>query len=138
MFFGHSVYPAVWQNDNHGGQWRAGRQLSSPGAGRQGRAFGVIRALTTTGHGRRCPSHGKRPRPRAVADQNSCFRRRWGNQGPPGIISAGWRNEGVGEHVRTRFHVGLWSPVKLRIIGSAPNEENLFLLPDRFSKERTL
>jgi hypothetical protein len=55
---------------------------------------------------------------------------------PPGVISAGWRNEGVGEHVRTRFHLGLESPVKLRIIGSAPNEENLFLLPDRFSKRK--
>jgi hypothetical protein len=57
---------------------------------------------------------------------------------PAGIISAGWRNEGVGEHVRTRFHLSLESPVKLRIIRSAPNEENPFLLPDRFSKERTL
>ena len=42
-------------------------------------------------------------------------------------------NEGVGEHVRTRFHAGLWAPVKLRIVkDTAPNEENLFLLPDRF------
>jgi hypothetical protein len=71
-----------------------------------------------------------------VDGQNSYVR--LGNPEPPGIISAGTGNEGVGEHVRTRFHMGLVSPVKLRIIGSAPNEENLFLLPDRFSKERTL
>jgi hypothetical protein len=31
-----------------------------------------------------------------------------------GIISSGTGNEGVGEHVRTRFHLGLESPVKLR------------------------
>ena len=54
-------------------------------------------------------------------------------------VIGGTKNEGVGEHVRTRFHVeGLRPPVKLRTMRSAPNEENLFLLPDRFSKERTL
>ena len=43
-------------------------------------------------------------------------------------------NEGVGEHVRTRFHVGpkaaceIAEPLRRR---TAPNEENLFLLPDR-------
>ena len=69
----------------------------------------------------------------------------WGNLGrAPRIIGGGAKNEGVGEHVRTRFHLGLKTtralrpPVKLRIMRSAPNEENLFLLPDRFSKERTL
>jgi hypothetical protein len=29
--------------------------------------------------------------------------------GPPGSFSAGFGNEGVGEHVRTRFHVRLWT-----------------------------
>jgi hypothetical protein len=44
------------------------------------------------------------------------------------------KNEGVGEHVRTRFHVGpkaaceIAEPLRRR---TAPNEENLFLLPDR-------
>ena len=58
--------------------------------------------------------------------------------------AVGAKNEGVGEHVRIRFHLGLKTtralrpPAKLRIMRSAPNEENLFLLPDRFSKERTL
>jgi hypothetical protein len=31
-----------------------------------------------------------------------------------GISSSGTGNEGVGEHVRTRFHLGIRSPVKLR------------------------
>jgi hypothetical protein len=42
---------------------------------------------------------------------------------------------------RTRqdqISLGQRLPVKLRISRSAPNEENLFLLPDRFSVERTL
>jgi len=37
----------------------------------------------------------------------------WGNQ-RAGRHSRGAGNEGVGEHVRTRFHLGLRSPVKLR------------------------
>ena len=43
-------------------------------------------------------------------------------------------NEGVGEHVRIKFHVGpkagceIAEPLGRR---TAPNEENLFLLPDR-------
>ena len=32
----------------------------------------------------------------------------------PGMNSSGTGNEGVGEHVRTRFHLGLRLPVKLR------------------------
>jgi hypothetical protein len=53
----------------------------------------------------------------------------------PGKALPAW-NEGVGEHVRTRLHrsSGNWAlgPVKLRTaVGIAPNEENLFLLPDR-------
>jgi hypothetical protein len=46
-------------------------------------------------------------------------------------------NEGVGEHVRARFQPG-FGPGEIAEQRSAPNEENLFLLPDRFSKERTL
>src|ERR1700722_7489211 len=54
---------------------------------------------------------------------------------PPGKALPAW-NEGVGEHVRTRSHrpSGNWTvgPKKLRTaVGFAPNEENLFLLPDR-------
>jgi hypothetical protein len=54
-----------------------------------------------------------------------------------------WRgngNEGVGEHVRTRFHLGLLGPVKLRSSQGDPHrtKKNLFLLPDRFLKERAL
>jgi hypothetical protein len=47
-------------------------------------------------------------------------------------------NEGVGEHVRTRFHGGPWGPVKLRTMRSAPNEENLFLLPEGLSRSELL
>ncbi|MDP3077465.1 hypothetical protein, partial [Bradyrhizobium sp.] len=38
----------------------------------------------------------------------------------------------------TQDHSGFEPPVKLRIMRSAPNEETLFLLPNRFSKERAL
>jgi hypothetical protein len=52
-------------------------------------------------------------------------------------------NEGVGEHVRTRFHfgfeaLGFEAGETADPGGSAPNEENQFLLPDRFSKEQAL
>jgi hypothetical protein len=46
-------------------------------------------------------------------------------------------NEGVGEHVRTRFHLGL-KPDETADQRSAPNEENLFLLPDRISRSKLL
>jgi hypothetical protein len=52
---------------------------------------------------------------------------------PGALVRLG--NEGVGEHVRTRFHLGLWAKLPGEIadhLRSAPNEENLFLLPDRF------
>ena len=52
----------------------------------------------------------------------------------------GNRNEGVGEHVRTRFHLGPLGPVKLRSSQGDPHrtKKHLFLLPDRFLKERAL
>src|SRR4051794_30747379 len=42
-------------------------------------------------------------------------------------------NEGVGEHVRTRFHVGPKAAGEIAepLRRTAPNEENSFLLPDR-------
>ncbi|CAN0502856.1 unnamed protein product, partial [Phaeothamnion confervicola] len=46
-------------------------------------------------------------------------------------------NEGVGEHVRTRLQPGFLGPVKLRSKDSAPNEESLFLLPDRSPESRS-
>src|SRR5579872_5711946 len=48
------------------------------------------------------------------------------------------RNEGVGEHVRTRFHLGPSGNLSrgtgeiANHLRSAPNEESLFLLPDPF------
>ena len=38
----------------------------------------------------------------------------WGKSKAPGIKCTGSGNEGVGEHVRTRFHLGPGGPVKLR------------------------
>jgi hypothetical protein len=42
-------------------------------------------------------------------------------------------NEGVGEHVRTRFHFGREATREIAepVRATAPNEENWFLLPDR-------
>jgi hypothetical protein len=73
----------------------------------------------------------------AVAFRTTIFRGFRKIEVPGTIVAPAFGNEGVGEHVRTRFHLGGGLPVKLRMLGSAPNEENLFLLPDRISKERT-
>jgi hypothetical protein len=43
-------------------------------------------------------------------------------------------NEGVGEHVRSRFHRAALPTDEIADHRSAPNEENLFLLPDRLSR----
>jgi len=55
-----------------------------------------------------------------------------GRNDMPGSGCAGYSNEGVGEHVRIRFHLAAWWPDEIADHRSAPNEENLFLLPDRF------
>jgi hypothetical protein len=81
--------------------------------------------------------HDKAPGSRYRGIQNNDFFGGWKIEVPGTIVAPALGNEGVGEHVRTRFHLGDRLPVKLRTLGSAPNEENLFLLPDRFSKERT-
>ena len=46
-------------------------------------------------------------------------------------------NEGVGEHVRTSFHVGPKATCEIAepLTENRTNEENLFLLPDRFSRD---
>ncbi|MBI5264292.1 MAG: hypothetical protein HY852_21020 [Bradyrhizobium sp.] len=48
-------------------------------------------------------------------------------------------NEGVGEHVRTKSHLGRKAAGEIAEPwwGSAANEENLFLLPDRKPGERS-
>ncbi len=64
--------------------------------------------------------------------------------GRSGERGRSWGNEGVGEHVRTRFHAGLLAPLKLRVVRiPAPNEEKLVssagpVLKERASFERTL
>jgi hypothetical protein len=115
----------------------------------------TIAAIGTTGATpplARSGERGRAPRgrsrvPHSARDKQKCLPRgadgqisNVGNLGrAPRSFGGGVKNEGVGEHVRTKFHMAaLRPPVKLRIMRSAPNEENLFLLPDRFSKERTL
>src|SRR2546428_4760250 len=69
---------------------------------------------------------------------------RSGEAGVPGNEDVPGGNEGVGEHVRTRFHAGLLAPLKLRVVRiPAPNEEKLVssagpVLKERASLERTL
>jgi hypothetical protein len=156
------VYRGISRNDNHCSD-REGR--CAPG--RVARQPPVCRSVTSRESGfQHATAHRSRSPPalvgvtignrRAVHHRSSKINpgprvpqvirsTMWGNLGrAPRIIGGGAKNEGVGEHVRTRFHLGLKTtralrpPVKLRIMRSAPNEENLFLLPDRFSKERTL
>jgi hypothetical protein len=43
----------------------------------------------------------------------------------PGSGCAGYSNEGVGEHVRIRFHLAAIRPDEIADHRSAPNEENL-------------
>jgi hypothetical protein len=51
-----------------------------------------------------------------------------------GHVSPASGNEGVGEHVRTGSRPG-FGPGEIAELVSAPNEENLFLLPDPFSRD---
>jgi len=55
-----------------------------------------------------------------------------------GIVSSGTGNEGVGEHVRTRFHLGLRSPVKLRTQDPHRTKKTCFFCRTGFREERTL
>lgn len=113
------VYPGISPNDNH----------------RSGLVLRMLRNAIST---------FSRPRKAPQVVRSTMSRDLGSRERHESSSAAAQENEGVGEHVRTRFHPGLKTnralrpPVKLRIIGSAPNEENLFLLPDRFSKERAL
>ncbi|THD56758.1 MAG: hypothetical protein E8A46_02635 [Bradyrhizobium sp.] len=55
----------------------------------------------------------------------------------PGASSTGWER-GRRRTRQDQISLGARGPAKLRILGSAPNEENLFLLPDRLSSEQAL
>jgi hypothetical protein len=55
----------------------------------------------------------------------------------PGASSTGWER-GRRRTRQDQISLGARGPAKLRILRSAPNEENLFLLPDRLSSERAL
>jgi hypothetical protein len=52
-----------------------------------------------------------------------------GNQAPGGDAAAG--NEGVGEHVRTKFQPAR-SAAEIADLWIRTDEENFFLLPNRF------
>ena len=62
----------------------------------------------------RVPSQGDRGRPGGNEPSRGTGR-------PKGTM-ASRGNEGVGEHVRTRFHSGLLAPVKLRIVKDTRTE----------------
>jgi len=96
--------------------------------------FRLRTTITIAGKRVRDLSRDRRPvTPRGRAVSDTPWRRRqpassaadeqgnWSDQGlgsgkstAPGVNCAGNWNEGVGEHVRTRFHVGAFAPVKLR------------------------
>jgi hypothetical protein len=60
-----------------------------------------------------------------------------GTKAFPGERGRPWGNEGVGEHVRTRFHAGLLALLKLRVVRiPAPNEEKLVSSAGPVLKER--
>jgi hypothetical protein len=157
----HSVYPAVSQNDNHRHSEHEGHRVQRRVATRRATpCVGVIpRKMARYPVHRSTAIHYRRPRLEYRVTRRR-GRRRPVTAGPParlmhkkppapkprairtilfGGLSAGHHlpgpgNEGVGEHVRTRFHVGALGPGEIADQRSAPNEENLFLLPDRFSE----
>ena len=93
----NSVYPAVWQSDNH--------------------CRNVLRHEAAGGRG---------------IESLAIF----GNQSAGGD-NAPTRNEGVGEHVRTKSQPAK-SAGEIADLWIRTDEENFFLLPDRFSPERAL
>jgi hypothetical protein len=111
----NSVYPAISQNDNHR------RRTSCPGRD----------AMRTT------PPTAPHPGLGATGDQDNHSDGFGGISAPAPAARHGTGNEGVGEHVRTRFHLAKIAG-EIADSRSAPNEENSFLLPNRFSLERTL
>jgi hypothetical protein len=93
--------------------------------------IGICRAVLALAKGRGL---------RAAADPECCSTIAIGNSG---IKSAARQQQRHWERGRRRTRQDQISlealrPVKLRTERSAPNEENLFLLPDRFYQERTL
>ena len=107
------VYPAISQNDNH---WR---KTSCPGRD-------AMRAA---------PPTATHPGLGATGDQDNHSDGFGGISAP--ALAARHRERGRRRTRQDQISLGQRLPVKLRISRSAPNEENLFLLPDRFSPERT-
>ena len=74
-------------------------------------------------------------RPRAGNDQINNLRG-MGRSKAPGSKCAGFGERGRRRTRQDQTSRGAWRPGEIAELGrSAPNEENLFLLPDRFSKE---
>jgi hypothetical protein len=81
-------------------------------------------------------SRRKNSRPRAGNDQINNLPG-MGRSKAPGSKCAGFGERGRRRTRQDQISLGAQGPVKLRSSWrSAPNEENLFLLPDRFSMER--
>jgi hypothetical protein len=105
--------------DNHCGEWWRTTGFDAGGKSGTGRSF------AGTAHLARTVTESETARPND--DQNWSL----GN-GPPGANSAGCGNEGVGEHVRIRFHLGIPAGETAEPSGFRTERRNLwFLLPDR-------
>jgi hypothetical protein len=76
----------------------------------------------------------KTPGCEAAGGQDDCFGGFW-EADAPGIVCPGRGTRASANTSGSDFTWRLWAPVKLRTLRSAPNEESLFLLPDR-SEER--
>ena len=75
----------------------------------------------------------KGPGPRAPWTIRSTICRELGNRAP-GCNCGGSENEGVGEHVRTRFHLGDRLPVKLRTSDPHRTKKTCFFCRTGFRK----
>jgi hypothetical protein len=137
----HSVYPAVSHNDNHRRSEHEGHRVRKTGCDTSLRSVAGVMPREIAGYpvhrniaidaGARdwntgspagaggdcrvaCPGSCKKsPRLRGRGRSGRFFSRDLGNR-RAGNHLPGPGNEGVGEHVRTRFHMGALGPVKLR------------------------
>jgi hypothetical protein len=149
------VYRSAWRTDNHRikravAPAESERSVSGPRGrpGRDDRARTIQASCDPSDCDKattaRCADDGPRrghPKARTPKGGPPRSRRRPNRlflEKRPGTIRP--EGEGVGEHVRTRFHrkqTAAGETADLRE-GSAPNEESLFLLPDRLRRRERL